>query len=209
MKLSSLKKMNTEELKVILDASRLYWSTNCVEGSIANLHGADLCEADLHGADLRRADLCEADLHGVDLHGANLCEADLHGVDLHGANLYEANLYRANLRRADLRRADLHGADLRRADLRRADLFGVDLFGVDLSEVRLAGAIGNMREIRSMQIEEHSIVYTSDQLVVGCKQYPIEEWKNPLFLNERERKLWDECSPLIWAILEKYPAKSC
>ena len=55
------------------------------------------------------ADLCEADLHGADLRGADLCEADLHG---------------ANLRRADLRRADLYGADLRRADLHGADLYG-------------------------------------------------------------------------------------
>ena len=74
----------------------------------ANLHGADLREADLrganlHGADLREADLRGANLHEADLHGANLRWADLHGADLHGANLHGA----------DLREADLRGADLR------------------------------------------------------------------------------------------------
>jgi hypothetical protein len=173
MKSSSLKKMNAEELKVILDASSLYWSTDCIEGSRADLH-----EANLSGANLR----------GADLYGADLSGADLRGADLYGADLHEADLSGANLR----------GADLRGANLREADL----------NKVRFSEAIGNMREICSMQIREYSIVYTSNQLVVGCKQYPIEEWKNPSFLNERERKLWNECSPLIWAILEKYPAKS-
>ncbi|HHH1233064.1 TPA: pentapeptide repeat-containing protein, partial [Yersinia enterocolitica] len=38
----------------------------------ANLHGANLCDADLRGANL-----CDADLRG-----ANLCDADLRGANL-------------------------------------------------------------------------------------------------------------------------------
>ena len=68
----------------------------------ADLHGADLCGANLHGANLCGADLCGADLHGADLCGANLCEANLHGANLCGANLHGANLHGANLREANL-----------------------------------------------------------------------------------------------------------
>lgn len=39
----------------------------------------------LRGADLHGANLCDADLYGANLHGANLCGANLHGADLHRA----------------------------------------------------------------------------------------------------------------------------
>ena len=73
---------------------------------------ADLCGANLRGADLSGADLREADLSGADLSGADLREADLSGADLSGADLSEA----------DLSGADLSGADLSGADLREADI---------------------------------------------------------------------------------------
>ena len=50
-----------------------------------------------HGYDcLHDANLCHADLRGADLHGANLCHADLRGADLHGADLRYADLSDAN-----------------------------------------------------------------------------------------------------------------
>ena len=62
-----------------------------------------------------RADLC-----GADLRGADLCDADLRDADLRGADLCDADLYYANLRGADLSGADLRGANLHSADLRGA-----------------------------------------------------------------------------------------
>ena len=73
----------------------------------ADLHSADLCNADLRGSNLRCANLCDADLRGANLRGANLCGADLYGADLYGADLRGANLCDANLRGADLYGADL------------------------------------------------------------------------------------------------------
>ncbi|UCC41428.1 MAG: pentapeptide repeat-containing protein [Candidatus Aminicenantes bacterium] len=43
----------------------------------ADLHDADLCDADLYGAGLRKADLCDANLYGADLCKADLCDANL------------------------------------------------------------------------------------------------------------------------------------
>ena len=48
----------------------------------ADLHRANLCEADLCGANLRGADLHRANLCEADLCGANLCEADLCGANI-------------------------------------------------------------------------------------------------------------------------------
>ena len=56
--------------------------------------------------------LLDFNLRGADLHRANLCEADLCGANLRGADLHRANLCEADLHRANLRGADLRGANI-------------------------------------------------------------------------------------------------
>jgi uncharacterized protein YjbI with pentapeptide repeats len=80
------------------------------------LWGADLEEADLRGADLKRSDLEEAVLSGADLSTSDLRGAKLRGADLRGANLEGADLMETNLKRADL-----EGVDLRRAIFLQAE----------------------------------------------------------------------------------------
>ena len=63
-----------------------------------------------------------ADLRGADLSNANLGDANLRRADLSYANLEGAYLGNANLEGADLRYADLRGANLFRSDLEGADL---------------------------------------------------------------------------------------
>ena len=121
------------DIKEIL-RKHMMWLNNDADGECAdlcdaNLRGANLCNANLCDANLRGADLCDADLCGANLRsanlrGANLCDADLCDANLRGANLCNANLCDANLRGANLRDADLCGANLRGANLRDADLYG-------------------------------------------------------------------------------------
>ena len=56
--------------------------------------------------------LLDFNLRGADLHRANLCEANLQRANLRGADLHRANLCEANLQRANLRGADLRGANI-------------------------------------------------------------------------------------------------
>jgi hypothetical protein len=78
--------MNPEELqKILIDHKKF------LEGEDGGKK-ADLLDADLCGADLRRADL-----RGADLHGAYLRRADLRGANLDGAYLRRADLRGANL----------------------------------------------------------------------------------------------------------------
>ena len=121
------------DLKKILD-EHLLW-LNGKGGSRANL-----CDADLSGADLRCANLSNADLFGANLRGANLSDANLRNADLRNADLRNADLCRADLSNADLRnadlcRADLSNADLRCADLRNADLCRADLCGASIDQM--------------------------------------------------------------------------
>jgi len=75
--------MSADELKRILADHALWLAKN--GGNRADLHGADLSEANLSLADLSGANLREANLRGADLSGANLREAGLSWADLSGA----------------------------------------------------------------------------------------------------------------------------
>lgn len=118
--------------------------------AVIDLAGADLREACLAFANLKRANLSEADLRKADLRGANLTrsylsatnlsEADLGGANLSGADLFEANLNGADVTRANLREANLSGADLRGSRLNDADIREADLSGVNLNVSDMVGA---------------------------------------------------------------------
>ena len=64
-----MKKYTIEELNEII-AKHKKWILNEVEGSRANLSGANLSDASLYGANLSRANLSGASLYGANLSGA-------------------------------------------------------------------------------------------------------------------------------------------
>lgn len=96
--------------------------------SFANLHLAELSEANLRCAELRGVDLSFANLHLTDLSGANLRRANLSAANLCGANLIEVNLTEADLSDANLCRAFLQVARLTGARLGGAILTDAGLF---------------------------------------------------------------------------------
>jgi Pentapeptide repeats (8 copies) len=116
--------------------------------------GADLCGANLSGADLRNAYLCGANLSGADLRNAYLCGANLSGADLRRANLRNADLCGAYLCGAKLSRADLCGAKLSRADLRGAYLCGAKLSRADLRGAYLGAIRDDLHVVLSAAHEE-------------------------------------------------------
>ena len=69
--------MDKKELERILAEHKRWIETDDMEGSRANLWGADLRDADLRNADLGDADLRNADLWAADLRNADLRNADL------------------------------------------------------------------------------------------------------------------------------------
>ncbi|TSF54285.1 pentapeptide repeat-containing protein [Salmonella enterica subsp. enterica serovar Typhimurium] len=109
-----------------------------------------------------RANLCDANLCGADLRGANLCDANLCG-----ANLCDANLCDTNLRGADLCDANLCGADLRGADLCGANLCGADLYGADLPDLTFV-ILGEKYFIS---------ITNGEYVRAGCQNHTVEEWR--------------------------------
>ncbi|ECI0804532.1 pentapeptide repeat-containing protein [Salmonella enterica subsp. enterica serovar Altona] len=159
--------MNSADLSKILEEHKV-WITSMRESGSR----ADLCDANLRGANLYGADLRGANLYGADLRGANLYGANLYGADLRGANLYGANLYGADLYGADLRGANLYGANLYGADLRGANLYGANLYGADLR-----GA--NLPDLTFVILgEKYFISITNGEYVrAGCQNHTVEEWR--------------------------------
>ena len=62
----------------------------------------------------------------------------------------------------------MRDVDLKDADLRWANLRGANLWG----------AKGNMKQVKSLQIDTYSVTYTKDVIQIGCKQYPIPKWSS-------------------------------
>ena len=110
-----------------------------------NLAGANLCRADLRGADLSNCQMVDVDLR-LALYDTQTCVPD--GINLQtsgavgpGAKLSGAFLNSTDLRGMDLRGAVLMGAYLSGSDLSGAILDGVRLVGSDLRDAILRGAM--------------------------------------------------------------------
>ncbi|ECS1580035.1 pentapeptide repeat-containing protein [Salmonella enterica] len=159
--------MNSADLSKILEEHKVWITSMRESGSRANL-----CDANLCGADLRGANLCDANLRGADLRGANLCDANLCGADLRGANLCDANLCGANLCDANLCGANLCDANLCDTNLCDANLCdtnlrGADLYGADLPDLTFV-ILG----------EKYFISITNGEYVrAGCQNHTVEEWR--------------------------------
>ncbi|EAR4800606.1 pentapeptide repeat-containing protein [Salmonella enterica] len=159
--------MNSADLSKILEEHKVWITSMRESGSRANL-----CDANLCGADLRGANLCDANLRGADLRGADLCDANLRGADLRGANLCDANLCGANLCDANLCGANLCDANLCDTNLCDANLCdtnlrGADLYGADLPDLTFV-ILG----------EKYFISITNGEYVrAGCQNHTVEEWR--------------------------------
>ena len=95
---------------------------------------------------------------------------------LREANLRETDLRGANLRGANLQGADLEWADLRGADLRETDLRGASIEGADLQGTGFQGAVGNNREVKTIQTGSLLITMWEDYISIGCQCRTQAEW---------------------------------
>lgn len=150
----SYQKLINEENK---NYDTLYWidlRNAHLEG--ANLTGAILIKADLHGAsfknalmdniNLRNARLSDCDFTGITLEGGNLVGAEMNRSFFYGSNITWANLDSVDLRESYMEGASFFKVSFKRANLSESYCKGVKLLssefdGAILQDVNLAGAI--------------------------------------------------------------------
>ena len=78
----------------------------------------------------------------------------------------------------------------------------------------LWGAVGNGREIKSIQAFCYPIAYTSTHMFIGCEGHTIKDWANftsdEIFKMDGDKAtvFWNENKELILWLISKNPADS-
>ena len=103
--------------------------------------GIELPGAILKRANFERSRMMTAVFDMANLEGANLCDARPIGTRFSGANLSDAKLIRACCEGADLRGANLQGADVGFAVFRGADIRGANMDCLRIMDADFSGAL--------------------------------------------------------------------
>ena len=87
-------------------------------------------------------------------------------------------------------------------------LAGANLNGANLTGVELENAVGNGREIVSMQIPTYRVAFTREVLQIGCERHAIGDWRG--FDDETISRMdpgalqwWNMWRGLIFQAIEK------
>ncbi len=131
---------------------------------------------------------------------------DYSGLRLHVNDFSEKDLRSCKFRFAKLAFAKFRYSKLNHADFTGSNLQHVDFTGATLKDCKLQDAainyvIGNMCEIRSMQLDSWHITFTEHVLAIGCRQYSWEEWNQ---FSDGELELMDEYAPSWWGKWKEY-----
>lgn len=105
-------------------------------------------------------------------------EFDSLNACLEAAVKAKINLSKADLSEANLSRANLSEANLSRANLSRANLSEANLSWANLGEANLSRAIGNGKEMLTLQTGIYHVNLTKDTIQIGCRNHTHEEWVN-------------------------------
>jgi hypothetical protein len=139
-------------------------------------NGADMRGADMSGANMRGANMSHANMSDANMIYANMSGANMSGANMRDANMSGADMRGANMRDANMSGADMRGANMSDADMRGANMSGADMRGANMSDADIL-CMGNMREIRTMQIGKWAIGYTATDMQIGCQRHSIDKWR--------------------------------
>lgn len=156
-----LRQITKEELKIILEAHKIWLKSNGKEGERADLSNTNLYGVNLPGVNLKRANLKKAYLRRAYLFNANLTKANLIG-----ANLTKADLFKSNLNEADLEMANLENANLSGANLEMTNLYLTNLKGALYSGSTLETAIN----VDSKYLSQKDIILDTENQIQSLEE---------------------------------------
>ena len=108
-------------------------------------------------------------------------------------------------------KANLAGANLAGADLDGANLAGAYLDGANLAGAYLV-ALGDMRFVKTLQLERWMIGYTADTMQIGCQRHPITDWwafddSRIARMDPAALEWWGRWKPVLQQIIAMNPAE--
>ena len=85
---------------------------------------------------------------------------------------------------------------------KRANLSDANLTDANLKGANLRNALGNSKEIKTLQTEFYTVVYTSTQMAIGCEQHAITDWfkfddKRIKAMDKRATNFWTIYKPIL------------
>lgn len=127
-------KGNRTQLTILLDGVTPWNEWRDAHPNVEiSVHGFDIGDIKLPGANLRSASLARCNMNSADLSGSSLVNADASASNLIGANISNVDAQDARFYSSDLSGANLSGSNLTRGGFARAKLVGANLKGADLS----------------------------------------------------------------------------
>ena len=133
-------------------------------------------------------------------------------ANLSYANLTDANLTDANLTDANLTDANLSYANLSYANLVHANLSYANLSYANLTNIRaLWGTVGNMAEIKSIQVDTWPVAYTATHMQIGCQLHKLSDWwvfdeEQIGSMDDEALRWWHTWKPILQTIIATSPA---
>lgn len=126
--------------------------------------------------------------NGIDLRGLNHPYISFKNFDFSYTYLQKCNFQHAKFENCNFTNAKLHKSDFHEAIFKNCNMTNTNLTQCNfrlskfdnspLDTCDIQNAIGNGVDIVSTQICEHNVVFTKNQLAIGCKLFSINEWKN-------------------------------
>lgn len=166
-----LRKLNNDQLQIILEEHKLWLKTNGKEGKQAELSRTDLSNRNLSFANLERAILSASNLTNAKLINANLNKAILRKTLLIKANLNYAYLSGATLTSADLQNASCVKTMFEEALINKARFDGAELDSTNFINV-----FTGQQSIEELleNAEKHNLILDEDDYVMDVMDRQLD-----------------------------------
>lgn len=109
---------------------------------------------------------------GFDFSNEVLQNCSFQHAKFENCNFTNANLHRSNFNEAVFKNCDMTNTNLCQCNLRFAKFDNTSLDTCYIQNV-----IGNGVDIVTTQVCEHNVVFTKNQLAIGCKLFSVNDWK--------------------------------
>ncbi len=195
-------------LQIIVNTALLYNLALLLFPSSNNEREIEMKQSILNEV-LRKHDLWLNGKEGGEL--ADLSNSDLSNSDFSNSDFSYTDLSYTRLSHTNLSNSDLSYTRLSHTNLSYTNLSYTNLSNSDLRYCGLQGTVGNMNNIKSIQVERYEVTYTDKVMQIGCEKYKISEWFNfnddtISEMDDGALEWWKVWKPILKKIIEISPA---